>query len=494
MAKKNRHHIVRPPGLPSLPPVEAFQLDTILDHELAAESAAVAEALLRVAANYKKDLKLEIRRNLSAEQKIQHTNIKLAKLAGAVNKRIGHSNRRLERGGPELAAEVAELGRLSQQCSELVGGLGPRLVRLEGLVGGSGGVERWTARIAPAAAEGEGDAEGGAERTTTDAVDVAEDVSAAVDVAEDVSAAVDVSEGVSAAADVSDGVSAAVDVSEGVSAAADVSDGVSAAADVSESVTEPADAVSRVGADAPTSMDEAAFERFMATSIQKYRRLQSQRHRQSFDLPAIAVPELLRPATPTARHPFHTPLTSMGLAVKSSATTESTPQLTHFKKLRINGAPLAARPCECAVAPDPVAVAAAPVTHDDASSGLTSDASSSDDSDATPSLADVYYGSLRRLERLRERRTCDDDAEWERPEQSPTPKHKPSHHTLKPKKSILKFPAEPQDRVRRATRWTEALVTLTRHADAATDRVSVSGVLEEPRAGAGAGARLKEMI
>lgn len=468
MAGKNRHAIVWPPGLPALPPVEAFQLDTILDHELAAELAAVAEALLRVAANYKKDLKLEIRRNLSAEQKIQHTNIKLAKLARVVNKRIGQSNRRLERVGPELAAEVAELGRLSQQCSELVGGLGPRLVRLEGLVGGSGGVERWT--IARAASEGAGDAGGDADAKGDAEGDAKGDADAKGD---------DDAKSTTAAAK---------------GGSAESYDESAAAANAAAANAEASDCSA-----AAASMDEAGFELFMATSIQKYRRLQSQRHRQLFDLPAIAVPELLRPATPNARHPFHTPLTSMGLAVKLSPTTELTPQLTHFKKLRINGAPLAAGPCQCAVVPNPtlVAEATAPVALDDTSSGLTSDASSSsDDSDAAPSLADVYYGSLRRLERLRERRAGDDDAEWVRPEQSPTPKHKPLHHTLKPKKSILKFPAEPQDRVGRGARWTEALVTLTRHADAdaAADRVSVSGVLEEPRVGGSAGARLKEMI
>ncbi|KAK6457244.1 uncharacterized protein RJT20DRAFT_134529 [Scheffersomyces xylosifermentans] len=91
--KKYQAHL--PPPNPQLPPIEAFQLDAIINGPLKEESQAVVNELLNVTSNFQNDLRLEIRHKLSIEQKIQFKNIEIAKLAHSLNKTVSHKRKKL---------------------------------------------------------------------------------------------------------------------------------------------------------------------------------------------------------------------------------------------------------------------------------------------------------------------------------------------------------------------------------------------------------------
>lgn len=159
------------------------------------------------------------------------------------------------------------------------------------------------------------------------------------------------------------------------------------------------------------------------------------------------------------------------LSVKSSPTTMLDHQISHFKKLRINGSPITSESflkhpqaaCACADGVHSPAHKALEDTllHSDLklgsdddtwnSSGLNTDieeepngSSDSSDSDSLNStdnninVTNEYYSSFnQKLKQKKKKRMSQHEARFQA-ELSPTPKHKPSHHTLKPKGSILK--------------------------------------------------------
>ncbi|CAH2351968.1 hypothetical protein CLIB1423_05S02498 [[Candida] railenensis] len=487
--KNSRYSIQWPSDMIQLPSVEMFQLDTIIDEELKNESSEVVNALLEVMSNYKKDLKLEIRRNLSSEQKVQHSNIKVAKLAQSITKKISTRNRKLEKliHTSDIDSELQDLLQLSGECNGLISNLGPRLVRIHKVKGTSGdGIEKYATinklwgkqkkseNIDPHAASiskvnvGSNSKENGKKNGRFE-VDKAEHEKV---------------------------VRSAVKTGRGKANGSVVHNPFS------------------------SEMDENAFEEFMSSSISKYRDQQSKKERQQFEFPDIIVPDDLSyeaPKTPkTPQTPktlgerksaYNTPINSMKLTAKSPATTSSTLQSSHFKKLRINGSPITSKTyskmktiptCDCSDTHEHESVPAGAVSLDENgneeigaseykeptlqqslselstlilhsddeytnSSGLTTDESDvfstdSSDSDAENghSIADMYYQSLKsnlRKKKRKSRRDLFKNSISERSDtngensrafkaESPTPKHKPSHHTLKPKKSILKFPKE----------------------------------------------------
>ncbi|EEQ40051.1 hypothetical protein CLUG_04179 [Clavispora lusitaniae ATCC 42720] len=125
-ASKYRPRFKNPP----LPAVNEFRLDHILANPLRQESGAVVQSLLNVKSNYQKDLRSEIRRALTIEQKIQFLNIRVAKLAHKIEKRLEQRTRRIGRAtsakktGQDLSAEVDRLldsaTDVSQQFFRLV--------------------------------------------------------------------------------------------------------------------------------------------------------------------------------------------------------------------------------------------------------------------------------------------------------------------------------------------------------------------------------------
>lgn len=120
-ASKYRPRFKNPP----LPAVNEFRLDHILANPLRQESGAVVQSLLNVNSNYQKDLRLEIRRALTIEQKIQFLNIRVAKLAHKIEKRLEQRTRRIGRAasakktGQDLLAEVDRLLDLATDVSQL---------------------------------------------------------------------------------------------------------------------------------------------------------------------------------------------------------------------------------------------------------------------------------------------------------------------------------------------------------------------------------------
>lgn len=58
-----------PKDMPKLPSIEEFKLDRIICDDLKEESQEVVNSMIKVASSYQNDLKSEIRRKLSIEQK-----------------------------------------------------------------------------------------------------------------------------------------------------------------------------------------------------------------------------------------------------------------------------------------------------------------------------------------------------------------------------------------------------------------------------------------
>lgn len=285
----------------------------------------------------------------------------------------------------------------------------------------------------------------------------------------------------------------------------------------------------------PELLDPEQFEQFMSSAIYTYRKLQQnkygnsdmfmseQLHDQKPQLRQDSVDSTVSSNGSVLKYPYEAgnPLNllylslitsayqgstskdtmgpSMGpfSAVKSLATVMLTPQISHFKKLRINGSPITSatfqklkdkqQNCECEpavseasngdVSParralvESLALDSLRLVSDDDtwnSSGLVSetesdqigtsessevDSSSSDDeiafSETIAGSTNQYYSSLKSDLKLKKKLLKKTMEKHKRKhlkrasrlkDLSPTPKHKPSHHTLQPKSSILKMP------------------------------------------------------
>lgn len=125
-----------------LPAIEDFGLSNILSRVLPEESAAVATSLLKVNSNYQHDLKNEIRKALSIEQKIQFKNIHAAKLAQSISKQVQKRKKRLDRflptgpGPDNMETEVRRLLDLAAETSLALNSLTHRLGELDRRAGG----------------------------------------------------------------------------------------------------------------------------------------------------------------------------------------------------------------------------------------------------------------------------------------------------------------------------------------------------------------------
>lgn len=292
----------------------------------------------------------------------------------------------------------------------------------------------------------------------------------------------------------------------------------------------------------PELLDPEQFEQFMSSAIYTYRKLQQkkyantdifmseqlhdldpQMHKMDFQLRQDSVDSTVSSNESIQKYPYEAgnPLNLLYLslitssylagtskdtmgpslapfaAVKSLATVMLTPQISHFKKLRINGSPITSatfqkikdrqQNCDCEppasgetngdISPAGRALVESLgldslrlISDDDTwnSSGLVSetesdqmgtsesseiDSSSSDDeaslSETVAGSTNQYYSSLQSDMKLKKKLLKKTIAKQKRKllkyaarqkELSPTPKHKPSHHTLQPKSSILKMP------------------------------------------------------
>lgn len=200
-------------------------------------------------------------------------------------------------------------------------------------------------------------------------------------------------------------------------------------------------------------MTPEAFEDFMATSISKFRDLQKKRFKEApfFDEPPPTIPHqnplnllystlLAKQSLATFLHNRNRPLFSI-LRAKSDPTIMQSLQTSHFKKLRISGTHIIPEnwcaPCQ---GPDPN------------DHGLASDSICEDenefDSPPTPSVASLVPEILSSDQVDEYDDSSDEEIDQPSP-RSPSRTHKPSHRTLRPKRSILKLRDKPKQRVPR---------------------------------------------
>lgn len=93
----SKYRLKYPADMRKLPAIDNFKLSHIVRDAVPAESNDVVVSLLDTVERYKKDLKNEIRQRLSMEQKIQFKNIACYELSQKLNKAISQRQRRIER-------------------------------------------------------------------------------------------------------------------------------------------------------------------------------------------------------------------------------------------------------------------------------------------------------------------------------------------------------------------------------------------------------------
>lgn len=399
-----------------LPPIEVFRLDRILG-ELNDEFVDVADALKTVASNYQADLKQEIRNKLSIEQRIQHKNIELSRMAHSLHKKIRLDDKKLRL--VDLPNDVGELVSLSMAVTNSINTVVGALRNIERTLG----VNEHVRFPLVNALVGEVD------REDTVDFDVDEDyfgdevelprVTRPEETSPD-SLLDDVLPNESRGEELS-GVSQRLRKPGSLSTSSPKSETASI-----DTLSDIVSGESSQKSHSPVLEDPAEFELFMTENIAQFRTRRPRRK------PSVPVPiQLLHLA-------------------KSLATVELTPLVSLFKKLRINGNPITPlKDCACdptdPIVDEEVWISSGINSEDDELQGLSSSSDDSDQDDVTSHTNQIYLALQRTLKKQNRRRF--------RKLTSPTPKHQPSHRTLKPKGSILKMPkhAESPTTVARAT-------------------------------------------
>lgn len=125
-----------------LPAIESFTLEHILNVTLKEESQLVVDLILNVTSKYQDDLRLEIKRKLSTEQKIQFKNIEIAKKAHSINKSLENKQRTLKRAisetcGESIDVSINELLNTTIIASDKCRSIMEKLARIDQLVNDS---------------------------------------------------------------------------------------------------------------------------------------------------------------------------------------------------------------------------------------------------------------------------------------------------------------------------------------------------------------------
>lgn len=132
-----------------LPSIDDFRLNNILTGTLMDQTQAVQQSLLNVTSNYQKDLRSEIRRALTIEQKIQFKNIQVAKLANTILRGLKQRQKRYDRllqksdakgqaSSTQQPSDLDKLLDLAVKTSATAQNLSVRLASLDRKSGGSG--------------------------------------------------------------------------------------------------------------------------------------------------------------------------------------------------------------------------------------------------------------------------------------------------------------------------------------------------------------------
>lgn len=524
-----------PKDMPKLPSIEEFKLDRIICDDLKEESQEVVDSMIKVASSYQNDLKSEIRRKLSIEQKIQFKNIEIAKIAHSLKKNITLRNKKLRRAisnnggnansvhnnstsllllGTEstIDDEIEMLLELSAKASGKIRGLTQRLSKIDHRVN----------KMKSDEILGQSNSRRKQEYPYIHKMLVGKERKSDIKIASTDNKV--------------PGEALAEREPMRFPAKPDVRSKEQPS--IQDAKNEPNTHATLIVED--EEMNAEQFELFMSSSINKYRDLQLNKysdldifmnptHDKNYELinngffnennrttidPSVSL-STFKPGNPLSllyssiikdpksndqRLAVRPSLGNMTMNVKSPATVKPTLQTSHFKKLRINGSPITSetflkmkeRPtCECnnhedddhlshfsdksedsiakrALTDSLVALENFHMSSDDTSGlntepedndlesepAITSESSdfdslSSESSDnKTNMYAEQYYSLLKadlkkkkkkklhleRTQQIHKRRM------YQRKSMSPTPKHKPSHHSLKPKRSILKLP------------------------------------------------------
>lgn len=546
-----------------IPAIDEFRLNNILANSLHDQAEVVSQSLLNVNAKYQTDLRTEIRRALTIEQKIQYKNIQVSKLAYSIQKGLDHRRRRFNRiplRKSNLKTQSASSGSLSDvdklldlaiKTSASVQSLSVRLASIDRKGGGSGcpdpakypKLAKLLAQLDPSVIAASNMDEFEVYSTSLEEPQLMEDYVNNVDLVADENAAdlpdvwkdVEVSE---ATEGIFDGGNSA-DVSKKGSVQSEMkfnggtgkdlivveennrSDEVSLMSSSasldnasSQSLTTSQQLIAKdilapTGQDLSTTpqlkedsdgeLDAQAFELLINSNVEKYRQKRNNQYeyldlfgpqtsplkyrspanplRLLYSSSNLENSDMLQSATTTTAEEadaFHSPF----VLSKSIATVSETPLTSLHKKLRINAlpmkysSPLSAKTCECASSQQSPAIRALAATllkeapqgtrdeEDElwSSSGLyteteelesdqvlwtnSSDSDSSSDSqdDSTNNTNNIYLSFKKDLDSKRKRQRAKRKTRLVfRNETSPTPKHQPSHRTLKPKQSILKI-------------------------------------------------------
>lgn len=477
----------------------------------------MVESLLNVAHNYRSDLKNEIRFKLSIEQKIQNKNIEVAKLAQALERRISHETRSLSKqlDLANIDQCIGDMGDLAGDLGVQVHSLGERLRKLDRRINGENylGGESSTRRreypllhkfqsVARTGSEGPSKSSGPSPKDTPNdpspsqtngpspnghkfnesndkSVTINEDIN--LDEVDEVEEVIEVEEVDEAEVDEAEArevdearevIDAMVEVKGKKSHGENVQNGHSGIHENGNGIHTN----SEQGLVDTDDLDNLDFESFMSQTLSTYRQQQSERYK-SMDvfLPEAASiqsdlynitydnslsssfhksenPVSLLYVDSLANHPK-----SLANYTKSPAIVTQSLQTSHFKKLRISGAPITSSvkqsECECHKNGHPFELQGMKVLRDivKTTSGeddisetlISSQSSDSDSSGSNQGLAgttDGYYTSLNESYKKKQRlkRGKQKPQPYTR-DYSPTPKHEPSHRILKPKGSILKL-------------------------------------------------------
>ncbi|EER35140.1 conserved hypothetical protein [Candida tropicalis MYA-3404] len=512
-----------------IPAIECFQLDYILNEVFPKESQQVSSDLLTVASNYQNDLRQDIKYNLSIEQKIQFRNIQIAKNASNLNKIFLNKKKKLTKclmnskndqiDSRINEVEVNQLLKNTIEVSSKVKNLMERLTKLDKKLRGhdKDTLVATNRKVYPNLYKLMNKNESGDKGKASD-----DDDDDDVEEEEEVVVVPNENYFDSNHDDtvISNNQNESYNNSPretSISLPADspttpvtelISTPQSLPSPIQESLATPEESQEQPVENSTNETEEVSiqdldpdqFESFMNSSIARYRNVQNKKHSEALKktIPGISnSASYQQPSNPltllysqlisnpkyidsqrNGQFPFSNIVT-----IKSTATTESTQQDSHFKKLRINGDPITSESlrrkkekCKCTPsngesnssirsAEDLLAnlhigdhdnegeevwtsseFNTDDDTIDDLLSSDSSDSDSSTDGFSHISSTNQYYYNLKsdlkqkKKERLSYKRKNKRRKSINRSpkELSPTPKHIPSHRILKPKKSILK--------------------------------------------------------
>jgi hypothetical protein len=445
--KTSKYAPIVDPNLPQIPPIADFKLHNIVQGHNQDETAQVVDSVLNVTRNFQRDLRDEIRKKLSIEQRIQYKNIELSKLVQAVKK-----------------ASLAELQRNFEAIDTLK-------------------MQQEVELLVTSALETSQKA-----RSLISTVKTLQSKSSKYSVSENKYPNLHRllnSETKQTHILTNNKRSDNQQESQDKPIGNETREFPLPEANQNNGPI-PRDSPSP----SPSDMSAELFEQFLSLSIAKYRERQRNRQKAN-ELINNELDELnnVREASSLSINPvkllyssiLETDSGNTTFGIKSAATSALTFQTSHFKKLRINGSPITSatyknmtvKPkCDCESSDESPAKAAleslsisdadaghnVEYTSSDVISESSDDVSLSSDDFASPTTMNTnqYYLNLKSdLRRKRSKQSLRNRASTRsfiRESTSPTPRHKPSHRTLKPKNSILKTKSKPQKTMKRVPR------------------------------------------